>query len=103
MGVSPEATRQAKLVRQGGEGEVLVINPAREMVIGSAVDCDLWVNDLTISRHHFAISKDGLAFLVRDLGSTNGTLVDGVRIKEVYLKTGSRIQAGKVTFVFEMS
>jgi len=55
-----------------------------------------------VSRRHFAIKHDGLAFLIRDMGSTNGTFVNDVRIKEVYLQHGSRILAGKVSFRFEI-
>ena len=50
--------------------------------IGREADCDLVVDDDQISRHHVAIEKDGDRTVVRDLGSRNGTFVNGRRIAE---------------------
>ena len=93
---------KARLVQTSGGDLAPIELPDREFIVGSDVDCDLFVDNPTVSRHHFAISRDGLAFLIRDLRSTNGTLVNGVKIKEVYLQSGTSIQAGKVTFCFEL-
>jgi pSer/pThr/pTyr-binding forkhead associated (FHA) protein len=71
--------------------------PNREMVAGSARDCQIRIDDPTVSAHHFAISCDGIFFVIRDLASTNGTWVEGVRVKEVYLSVGSTIVAGRTT------
>jgi pSer/pThr/pTyr-binding forkhead associated (FHA) protein len=97
----PSATR-ARLTQPGGQQETREIRE-REVIVGSAVDSDLWADDSTMSRHHFAIRRDGVAFLIRDLGSTNGTFVDGVKIKEVYLQPGCHVQAGRLGFRFEVS
>ncbi len=97
-----ELHKTAKLVNLRGIGQRQFVLPDRESVMGSAVDSDMWIDHPTVSRHHFAIKRDGLAYLIRDLGSTNGTFVNGVRIREVYLKPGSKIQAGKIDFCFEI-
>jgi predicted component of type VI protein secretion system len=99
--LSPSAGRARLVQTAGGEMEPIIL-PNHEFTVGSSVDCDLFVDHPTVSRQHFSIRRDGLAFMVRDLKSTNGTFVNGVRIKEVYLQAGASIQAGKVTFCFEM-
>jgi len=69
--------------------------------VGSAGDNDLVINDETVSRQHFEIEVAEEGYLIRDLGSTNGTDVEGCRIKEAYLHPGARIGAGEVVLVFQ--
>src|SRR5262249_45307429 len=54
-----------------------------------------------VSRYHFEIEPTPLGFLLRDLGSTNGTFVDGYRVREVYLPKRAQVRAGEVTLTFE--
>ena len=68
--------------------------------IGWASDNDLVLKDSTVSRHHAEISFDnGRAFL-RDVGSSNGTFVEGSRVKGVRLSDGSRIRLGQAALTF---
>ena len=69
--------------------------------VGSARENDLVLNDETVSRHHFEIRVAEEGYLIRDVGSTNGTDVEGCRIKEAYLHPGARIGAGEVVLVFQ--
>jgi ABC transport system ATP-binding/permease protein len=55
-------------------------SPNASWVIGSADDCDLIARDATVSGHHCRLACRGNVFTVVDLGSSNGTFVDGVRI-----------------------
>jgi DNA-binding NtrC family response regulator len=55
----------------------------------------------TVSRYHFEIEATALGFLLRDLGSTNGTFVDGYRARELYLPRRAQLRAGEVTLSFE--
>jgi transcriptional regulator with GAF, ATPase, and Fis domain len=64
--------------------------------IGKSDDNDLVLPDETVSRHHCEIVRESKGYLLRDLGSTNGTLLDGAEIKEAYLKPGAIITVGKV-------
>jgi transcriptional regulator with GAF, ATPase, and Fis domain len=64
--------------------------------IGKADSNDLVLGDDTVSRVHCEIVRDSRGFLIRDLGSTNGTLLDGAEIKEAWLKAGAVITVGKV-------
>lgn len=64
--------------------------------VGKSPDNDLVLADETVSRHHFDIIQEEGGYLVRDMGSTNGTIVDGARIREAYLRSGATITAGRV-------
>ena len=73
----------------------------RDVVIGRAPDCDLPVESARASRRHAEVRRRGDRFWVRDLGSTNGTLVNGSRISgEHALQPGDRIEIGEVTVTF---
>jgi FhaA, N-terminal domain/FHA domain len=86
---------------------VLEINGSRHplfppgLVIGRGTDADIRINDPGVSRHHveFAVSDDpggerGLRVTVRDLGSTNGMLIDGHRATSVRVRDGSVVKIG---------
>jgi transcriptional regulator with GAF, ATPase, and Fis domain len=64
--------------------------------IGKAPQNDLVLDDQTVSRNHCQIVRESRGYLLRDLGSTNGTLLDGSEIKEGYLKPGAVVTVGKV-------
>ncbi len=81
-------------------GSRRVIDKER-FVVGKGSDCDLQFVDATVSRHHFSLDRQEEDFWIRDLGSTNGTSVDGVRIKEAMLSPGARIAFGRVELIFQ--
>jgi transcriptional regulator with GAF, ATPase, and Fis domain len=64
--------------------------------IGKSPDNDLVLADATVSRDHCEIVRDERGYLLRDLSSTNGTLLDGAEIREVYLRAGAVISVGRV-------
>lgn len=67
--------------------------------LGRGTDVDIRIDDPGVSRHHaeIIIDKD---IVVRDLGSTNGTFVDGVQINETPLRDGSIIRLGSTSLTF---
>ncbi len=69
--------------------------------IGSAEENDVVVPDSRVSRHHCKILHEPSGYLVMDLGSTNGTTVNRVRVREGYLKSGSVIALGGVELRFQ--
>lgn len=73
----------------------------RATVVGRE-DADITVEDPTMSIRHFQIDRREEGFFIRDLESTNGTRVNGVRIETAELSSGDRIQAGLTSFVFRM-
>jgi DNA-binding NtrC family response regulator len=87
--------RKCKLLveREGGDQEFIFDQP--EIRVGAMDDNDVVVDDDTVSRYHCRIYQDDNAYLIQDLGSTNGTFVNRVRIKEAYLKPGCTITVGK--------
>ncbi len=68
--------------------------------IGAGSQNDLIITDEAASRRHCEIHQREDGFFLRDLGSTNGTMVQGVRVCEVYLTQGVKFQVGKTQMVF---
>jgi pSer/pThr/pTyr-binding forkhead associated (FHA) protein len=68
----------------------------RWLVIGRGRGADVMLAEPTISRAHAAFGHDAGGFFVQDLGSTNGTFVNGARQKKIALKDGDEIQMGKL-------
>ena len=64
--------------------------------IGKGPDVDLVLRDPAVSREHCEIVRDERGFLLRDLGSTNGTRLDGAEVREGYLHPGAVITIGRV-------
>ena len=66
----------------------------KEVRGGSLPDNTIYLPYKGVSRHHFTISKQGAKWILRDLGSKNGTMLNGKVITEASIKTGDIIQAG---------
>ena len=97
----PSVQRFHLVVLRGPKpGEAFELQPETTSV-GKGEDCDVVLADATVSRNHFQIINDGQGYLVRDLGSTNGTWLEDSRIKEAYLKPGAKIKAGEVLLRFQ--
>ncbi|MBX3246763.1 MAG: sigma 54-dependent Fis family transcriptional regulator [Myxococcales bacterium] len=64
--------------------------------IGKTVDNDLVLRDQTVSRNHCEIIREARGYVLRDLGSTNGTLLDGAEIREAFLRPGAILTVGKI-------
>jgi pSer/pThr/pTyr-binding forkhead associated (FHA) protein len=66
------------------------------MVIGRGRSADVVIAEATISRAHAAIGYDGEDFFMQDLGSTNGTRVNGTRETRTRVASGDELQLGKL-------
>jgi two-component system cell cycle response regulator len=96
--VDDHGIKRPCLVRLTGAqlGEVVMIE--RELVIGRDVEGGLsLMHDRGVSREHAKVVVVGDGALLVDLGSTNGTFVDGVRVKEKLLTEGVKIRIGQTT------
>lgn len=80
------------------------LDPQRKYITGRQSTCDLPVADANISRQHAEFSWDGEGWTLRDLGSTNGTSVNGQRIgSSIKLQDGDRITLGISSLTYHES
>ena len=91
----------AILVLRGGEGEGdhFVLSSSITN-IGRHADSDISLDDITVSRRHCEITSENSRFIVRDVGSLNGTYVNQKRVDIVELTQGDDLQIGKFHLVF---
>lgn len=75
---------------------------AAETVIGRSRTCDICVPHSSISRWHCVIRQSGGELEIEDIGSHNGTFVNGLPVRQQQLEDGDRISIGMVTFVLRM-
>lgn len=89
------------LIRTGGgrEGEIIGLE-SDVLTIGRSPHSDLFLDDVTVSRHHARVLHDPSGFLVEDLNSLNGTYVNRKRIERHQLLDGDELQIGKFKLAF---
>ena len=89
---------QASLKVIGGKNDGKLIQfKSRKFLVGREQDCHLRPNSDLVSRHHCVFTLDDYTLRLRDLGSTNGTLVNGRRIRgETVLTPGDVVRIGKL-------
>lgn len=85
----------------GESGRHALDKPA--VAMGRAKDCDIVVADLNVSRRHAEVRLENGEHWLVDLGSTNGTSVNGTRVSRAKLENGDRIELGSTVLVFERS
>ncbi len=100
--VTKRKLRKSRLVVEDGpeKGKRLDIASER-MTIGRSVICDLTLSDNAVSGTHCEIIAKENGFLLRDLGSANGTWVAGVRVREAWLEPGMPLRIGRTVIRFE--
>jgi DNA-binding NtrC family response regulator len=74
-----------------------------EIAIGAMDDNDLVLRDDTVSRYHCRIVQEDSGYVLVDLRSTNGTTVNGVRVREAFLHPGCTVAVGKQKLKFNAS
>jgi pSer/pThr/pTyr-binding forkhead associated (FHA) protein len=87
------------LVADSGPEKGQVIPIKDRIEIGRALECDISILEPGLSRKHAELELDGDHLVIRDLGSVNGTFINGEKIDEVRLKDGDRMQFDKVRFI----
>lgn len=93
--------RKCKLLIVNGprQGEEVIMD--KELfTIGASSHNDLILEDSTVSGNHCEIELLEHGFLIRDLQSTNGTTIHGVRVNEAFLEEGSEFRIGKIKIIF---
>ena len=91
----------ALIVRSGGgmAGQSFQPNEGRTL-IGRSPECEIFLDDVTVSRRHAELVRDGDTFSIRDLGSLNGTYVNRRRIESTVLENDDEVQIGKYRLTF---
>ena len=91
----------ALVVRSGGgrSGETFAPEADRT-TIGRSPECGIFLDDVTVSRKHAVLAKDGERWSIEDQGSLNGTFVNRERVDSAVLSDGDEIQIGKYRFTF---
>jgi hypothetical protein len=76
------------------QGGMFPLRPNREIVIGRSSELDMVLVEDMVSRKHAKITSTGNKIVIQDLGSTNGTFVNGEKVRKARLKDGDRILIG---------
>lgn len=97
----PQAGSDCYLVYAGGDrdGQKVLLDKGR-VTFGRKGTNTVHLDDTMVSGYHCEIAKEGGAYVLRDLGSTNGTLLDGDPVTEIALQHGNRIRVGNTRLVF---
>lgn len=80
-------------------GDYFALDP-RRTTIGRNPKASIFLNDQTVSREHAEVISSGIMVLIRDLGSLNGTYVNGLIVDEAELKDGDIVQIGTFQLAF---
>jgi hypothetical protein len=91
----------ALVVRSGGgrEGEQVALS-SDLVTIGRTPESYLFLDDVTVSRHHARVVRDATGFAIEDQNSLNGTYVNRQRVERHHLVNGDELQVGKYKLVF---
>lgn len=72
------------------------------VIIGRGKDCDIPINNMFLSVEHFQVWYDEGAWYIGDMGSKNGTFLNGSRLRKVkQIQHGDEIEFGEIKFIFE--
>ena len=89
------------IVRKGPNlGARFLLGLRDHSLAGRHPNSEIFLDDVTVSRKHAAFVREGEGFLVRDLGSLNGTYVGKDRVDEVRLQPGQDVQIGKYRLTY---
>lgn len=91
------------IVRRGPNAGARFLLDTNVTTAGRHPDADIFLDDVTVSRRHAQVLRDAGTFSVRDLGSMNGTYLNGERIDDAALTDGDELQIGKYRLTFYAS
>ncbi|MDY0087268.1 MAG: FHA domain-containing protein [Coriobacteriia bacterium] len=109
VGAGEESTPRAPVLEAHGPALVVLKGPEvgerffldrPELTVGRDTEAGIFLNDVTVSRSHAVLHFSGGKVTVSDVGSLNGTFVNGERVDEAVLHDGDLLQIGKFQMVF---
>jgi pSer/pThr/pTyr-binding forkhead associated (FHA) protein len=89
------------LFKKDGSHKVFPL-PSNVTAIGRQHNCDLYIPLLPVSRKHCQLNRSNNTLEIRDLGSRNGTYLNGERVTEAEIKAGDYITIGPLTFLLQI-
>jgi hypothetical protein len=95
---APVTRPSSPLLVLNGDTYAVLRSPTR---VGRLADNDIVLDDKRVSRHHAELTGNGARWVLRDVGSTNGTAVNGKIVKEAVLKSGDTISLGGLEVTWE--
>ena len=98
----PEGSALLVVVRGPNVGARFLLN-AEKVTVGRKPKCDIFLDDVTVSRKHAIFVREADGYVVRDAGSLNGTYVNRERVDSIQLKTGDSVQIGRYRMVYYAS
>ncbi len=99
--VEREGLAELTIVRGPQAGERFILDIS-EVTIGRDPKCEVFLNDRTVSRRHAHLSLQGGRAFIEDLGSLNGTWVDGAIVSQGELRNGSNLQIGTFKMILNL-
>jgi pSer/pThr/pTyr-binding forkhead associated (FHA) protein len=88
------------VVRSGSQAGTSFALQRRVTRLGRHPDSEIMLDDITVSRRHAEIVREGAQYILRDDGSLNGTYVNAQRVEQAVLAQGDEVQIGKFRLVF---
>ncbi len=107
--ISEKILMQLKRILPGKRGVLVIKGPnigdeffieKDKFIIGRSPESDVFLDDITVSRKHALLKKDGVDYRLIDSGSLNGSYLNGNIVEEAILSNGDRIQIGKYIFLY---
>jgi two-component system, NtrC family, response regulator HydG len=95
--LAPTRTFSLVVTEGPNAGTTLVADSSKppRLLLGKSPACELRLDDPLVSRRHAAVDIDAASLRLTDLGSTNGTMVNGLRVIEVLLRGGETLKIGQ--------
>lgn len=96
-----EQTSATLLVVRGPQVGISFKLANKELTVGRSPDCDIFLNDMTVSRSHAHIIPSGNSYQISDDNSYNGVWVNNVNVAKTLLKDGDVVQIGAFSLIYK--